>query len=510
VTHEATETPKPSAPADTAAGSYRSILKSTSIIGGSSVLNILIGMVKTKFVAVLLGPSGVGYMSMLVQIASLVTTVSGMGLSSSGVRQVAEAVGTGDQVRIARTVKTLRRTVWLTGAAGMLIMMLACVPISLLTFDSNDHALPIAFLSITILLAAVTSGQACILQGTRRIADLAKISVLGAVNGTVISIPCFYLWSEQGIVVSLVLCAVASLITSWWFARRVPIADIELPWRESADEARHMLTLGLGIMGGGLVTVLSMYLIRVILLRQFSLEDVGIYQAAFMLSGVLVGFVLSAMGTDYYPRLTAVAHDNEQVRQMVNQQTEISILLALPLLVGMMIFAPSIVRLFYAESFATAVPVLRWCLLGVFGRVLSWPLGFVMLAKGRGRLFFLTELLAVSVHVGAVYAFGPLWGLTGAGMAFMLMYIYYVVQMLLVVRMLAGWPWANASQMMVGLATFMMFVLFIVGGWPIDNLFLMPIEVGVLMLVTFLCIKRLSFKTGIGWRDMMRKFGVGR
>ena len=505
MTHEATETPKPSAPADTAAGSYRSILKSTSIIGGSSVLNILIGMVKTKFVAVLLGPSGVGYMGMLVQIASLVTTVSGMGLSSSGVRQVAEAVGTGDQERIARTVKTLRRTVWLTGAAGMLIMLLASVPISLVSFDSREHALPIAFLSITILLAAVTSGQACILQGTRRIADLAKISVLGAVNGTVISIPCFYVWGEQGIVVSLVLCAVASLITSWWFARRVPIKNIELPWQASVGEARQMFSLGVGIMGAGLVSALSMYVIRVVLLRQFDLNDVGIYQAAFVLSGILVGFVLSAMGTDYYPRLTAVAHDNDQVRRMVNEQSEISILLALPLLAGMMVFAPLIIQLFYAETFAAAVPVLRWCLLGALGRVLSWPLGYVILAKGRGKFYFITELLTASFHVATVYGFALLFGLPGAGVAFMAMYVFYMLLMLLVAHRLIGASWHYGIVKLVMTSIGVMGVLMYWSTLDLNFLVGWGLNITVLLVVSGYCLWELSSRSGVRIKAFFEK-----
>ena len=498
----------PVTPVAAETGRYRSVLRSTSLIGGASLINILIGMVKTKFVAILLGPTGVGLMGMLVQIAGLVTTVSGMGLSSSGVRQVAEAVGTGDDERIARTVKTLRHTVWLTGAAGMLVMILACVPISLISFDTTDYALPIAFLGITILLAAVTSGQACILQGTRRIADLAKVSVIGAANGTLISIPCFYLWGEQGIVVSLILCAVASLVTSWWFARRVPIKDVTLPWRASVGEARQMFSLGVGIMGAGLVSALSLYVIRVILLRQFDLDGVGIYQAAFALSGILVGFVLSAMGTDYYPRLTAVAHDNHQVRRMVNEQSEISILLALPLLMGMMVFAPLIIQLFYADTFVSAVPILRWCLLGALGRVLSWPLGYVILAKGKGRLFFVTETLGVGVHVVAVYWLALPFGLNGAGMAFLTMYVFYTVLMLWVAHRLIGATWQPGMMKLAFGAIFVLGAMMYGGSLDLNVLVRWGLDLAVLLIVSVYCVRELSTRSGVGLKEFYAKIGM--
>ena len=40
--------------------SYRQILRSSAIIGGASAINIVIGLVKMKAVALLLGPAGVG------------------------------------------------------------------------------------------------------------------------------------------------------------------------------------------------------------------------------------------------------------------------------------------------------------------------------------------------------------------------------------------------------------------------------------------------------------------
>src|SRR6266496_559201 len=114
---------------DSEGNSYNQILKSSIIIGGSSVITILVGIVRTKFMAVLLGPSGVGLMGMYISIANTMNTLAGMGVSSSGVRQIAEAAGTGDQIAIARTIITLRRTALALGALGALLLLAAARPI---------------------------------------------------------------------------------------------------------------------------------------------------------------------------------------------------------------------------------------------------------------------------------------------------------------------------------------------------------------------------------------------
>jgi PST family polysaccharide transporter len=89
---------------------YGQILKASALIGGSSVLNIAIGIVRTKAMAVLLGPAGFGLFGVYGSIANLTQCVAGMGINSSGVRQIAYAVGSGDTEQIARTTAVLRRT----------------------------------------------------------------------------------------------------------------------------------------------------------------------------------------------------------------------------------------------------------------------------------------------------------------------------------------------------------------------------------------------------------------
>ncbi|MFP4477545.1 MAG: O-antigen translocase, partial [Desulfatibacillaceae bacterium] len=367
---------------ESARASYRGVLKSTSLMGGASFIQILIRMIRVKFVAVLLGTSGVGLAGMYGQIINLATTASGMGLQGSGVKHVAESVGTGDAEQVARTAIALKRLVWVTGALGMLVLVVFSRPISVATFGTPEYTVPVAILGVVVFLTAITTGYASILRGHRRIAEIARIQVLGAVAGTVISIPCYYLWGLHGILVALVLGALVMLGINWWRARRVPIQNIHLSWKDTLAEGRGMMSLGVGLMGAALCGVVANYLIRVILIRRFDLSDVGVYQAAFNLSGVLVAFVLGAMAADYFPRLSAVASDNDEVSRVVREQAEIAVTLALPGLVAMMIFAPVIINVFYAEEFLEAVPILRWCVFGVLGRVLSWPLGFVILAKG--------------------------------------------------------------------------------------------------------------------------------
>lgn len=475
----------------------RSILKASSLIGGSAFIQILISMMRVKFVAVLLGPAGVGLMGVYSSIIQMVFTVSGMGIATSGVRQVAEAYGSGDDDKIARTVIALRRTVWITGILGLLVMVLGCALWSRASFGNAEYAWPIALLGSVILLMGVLTGQRCILQGTRRIADLAKITIVGAVNGTLISIPCFYLWGQKGIVPSLILSALATLITAWWFARRVAIKPVVSPWLESKTTAFQLLHFGLPVMLSGLMMALVAFLIRALLIRRVGLDGVGIYQAAFGLAGILVNFVLSAMGADYYPRLTAVAHDNEQVGREVNAQTEIALLLAVPGLAATMIFAPLAIAIFYTRKFDASIDILRWVVFGVFGRVISWPLGFVILAKGKGKTFFCAEFTSNAFHLLMIWLCVDAMGLPGTGIAFTLLYGFYTIMVLGVVYALTKETWTGHNLihillfggLLAGLGVNCAFTPILWLQWTISLV--------ILTCLSLYCLHRLSATTGI-------------
>lgn len=425
-------------------GSYGQILKSTTLVGGSQVINILLGMVRTKFMAVLLGPGGIGLAGLYQAATGLVGTLTGLGVGSSGVRQIAEAAGTGDETRIARTIVTLRRIALLLGALGMCATIVLCRPLSRATFGNPDQALPIAVLSVTLLFGSIAGGQTALIQGLRRIRDLASLNVLGAFFGTILGIPIIALWGRAGIVPMLLAVSAMGIVTSWWYARKVPLRSIRIGWRETFAEGRGLLKLGLVFMASGLMSTAVLYLIRVIIVRELGLDAVGLYQSANTLANLYIGFILNAMGMDFYPRLTAVAGDNPTCNRLVNEQTEVGLLIAAPGIVATLIFAPLVIQLFYSTAFTAAYQVLRWQILGIFLRVVSWPMGFVLLAKGRGRAFFWSELAANVVHLGLVWVGVTLRGLEGTGMAFFALYVFYTGMIFGVVKVISGFHWSRA------------------------------------------------------------------
>jgi PST family polysaccharide transporter len=416
------------------------------VIGGSSVLNIGIGIVRTKVMAVLLGPAGVGLLGIYGSIVDLTLSIAGMGINSSGVRQIAEAVGSKDMGRIARTVTVLRRTSILVGLAGTAFLVVLSRQVSTVTFGSDQHAMAVALLSLAVFFRLVSDAQGALIQGMRRISDLARMAVFGALFGTIISILVVYFLREEGVVPALVGVASMSLVTSCWYSRKVRIQPPRMAASEVRRELFPLLKLGFAFMVSAFLMMGAGYAVRTIVLRVVGFEAAGFYQSGWTLGGLYVGFILQAMGADFYPRLTSVANDNAACNRMVNEQAHVSLLLAGPGVIATLTFAAAVITVFYTAKFEAAVGLLRWICLGMTLRVITWPMGFLIVAKGNSHLMIWTDLAWTVVNVGLSWTCVRNFGLNGAGIAFFVSYLFHGLMIYPIVRRLSGFRWSVANR----------------------------------------------------------------
>lgn len=425
---------------------YGQILKSSAIIGGSTILKVGIGIVRTKIMALLLGPAGFGLAGLYTSIITLAQSIAGIGINSSGVRQIAEATGSGDQDRVAKTTMVLHRTSVVLGLLGSILLVLFSKQVSIVTFGDAKQRRAVCLISLAVLFQLISAGQGALIQGMRRIGDLAKMNVIGALSGLVISIPVVYFMREKGIAISLVLVAATTIITSWWYSRKIRIHFMQLTYSQIRQEAAGLLKLGIAFMVSGLLVPGVAYFVRVMLLHKEGMAATGIYQSAWTLGGLYVSFILQAMGADFYPRLSAVASVNAECNRLVNEQAHVGLLIVGPGVLATLTFAPVVIALFYSAKFGGAVEVLRWVCLGATMQVVTWPMGFIIVAKSRQNLFLMSEILWAISAVGLAWICVARWGLKGAGIAFFLSCLTHGILVYPIIQRLSGFRWSLENQ----------------------------------------------------------------
>lgn len=404
-------------------------------MGGAQVVSLAAGFVRAKVVAMVFGASGIGLIGVLNSFSGNISSFVAWGLSASGVRVIAGASEAERPVRVS-AVRYLGR--WLSWL-GLAVALILFWPMGRVTFASDEYTLELAIAGLAVPCVVASAAWSAILQSTGQLKTLAKIQVFGAFAGLLLGLPLIYFGGTFGVALSILLAAAVLAAALWQAARRHYPAD-SVP--ANAADIRQLLHLGGALMAVGWLAQLSSYLVRLTIIRGYGLESAGHYQAAFAIAGNLGGFVIVAMGADFFRRISE-ARDEKEAAHLAEKQIQAGLLLGLPLLAGLLTMGRFCLHLLYADSFDAAIPLLSWMVWGIFLRLIAWPLGYWLLARGSTSAVVVSEAIVNAVMVVLPLILTPDFGLLGAALGFCGSYVIYAGLMIGFARWRSG-IWLSA------------------------------------------------------------------
>lgn len=424
------------------ANSYRSIFRGMKIFGGVQAFQMAVALLRGKFVAIILGQAGMGVTSLFTSSAATIQQFASLGVPVATARDVADEngdAGVGTMPgRLALTVAASRLATLLTGFCAAVFCVIFASTLSRFTFGSASETVGFALLGAFVWLQMAGANEVALLQGLRDLRRLSRSSLLASAVGLLAVVPMYWFWGMAAIVPSLVaMSAIACAVYRYNSARALgelalpPLRSI--PLVEVWPVTKRLVAFGIVLTLAAVFTQAAIYLVNVFVRSAGTYDDVGYYSAGTSVCNQCVTMVFAAMAMDYFPRLIKCIASPLQWQPAVRRQAELVALLAAPVAVALMLFAPLVVRLLFTDSYLPMVPMLRWMAAGMFMRSLSYPLGYVILAKGNRLLYFLIEGLACNlVFVGAMCLSFTLWGIDGFGIATVVVYaadtaLYYTV-----------------------------------------------------------------------------------
>jgi O-antigen/teichoic acid export membrane protein len=430
-----------------------SLLKATLILGSGSAISLLASLLANKLYALWVGPEGVGLLGLFQGLLGLASIVAGMGLSSGLVRLGAAEIA---EKNLAKVV-ALRQAAW-----QILFLCVGGVALSLLVFSqpitqfmlAGSSQWTIIWIVLALGLSMAAGVNIGLLNAYHRVSVLAKVTASSSVLGAIFGITAVWLWKHEAIPLVILGLPLAQFILATFYSRRLNLPTIKASAKEVKAARNALFRFGLPFTGSQMVGSAVQLGLPFLVLYQLGQENVGYYRAAVMFSVGYVGFLLNALGQDFYPRLSALKDQPEAFKEAIHAQQRFMVLLGSPLVALSIAFAPLIIRLIFSVEFLPALEVLHWQLLGDLPKFVSWTLGYAVLAALPSRSYLLTETVGGLCLLAFSYL-GMLWfGLEGLGIGFLLCYLVYLffLTYFLIVKKLWSPRWSNAGLLVVGLA----------------------------------------------------------
>lgn len=395
--------------------SYKHIFKYTGLFGGVQGLNILIGLVRNKIIAWLLGPSGLGLISIYNTASALLQNSTNFGLQMSGVREISRAFDIGDNATVERHIRILRSWSLFAALLGFFVCIAASNALSYWSFSSGDYTLEFICLAPVVAMAAISGGETAILKATRRLKQLAKISVGGVLGALIVSVPLYYRFGDKGIIPSLVIIAIVQMILATAYSYKYYPLSITLK-KDDLAEGKKLVSLGTAFVIAGIFGSGAEFIIRTFL-SDMSVSLAGLYNAGYMITMTYAGMVFAAMETDYYPHLSAVCNDTDKMNGAANRQIEVSLIIVTPMLVALMVCLPIIIPMLFSSKFMPVIGMTQIAVIAMYFRAVNLPVAYIMLAKGDSKSYMLLELVYdVLIVLTIMFGYNN-WGLDGTGVA---------------------------------------------------------------------------------------------
>lgn len=409
-------------------------LKATTLFGGVQIIGIIVSVIKNKLVALLIGPVGVGIVELYNSTIRLIKSFTDFSIEVSAVREVSISYKTGDKAQFNHKVGVFSRIVWLTGLLGLLVCLLGSPLWSKMTFGDYEHTLAFAILSVVLLLEQLRSGKTVILQGTGQYRSMALSGVFGSILGLVTTVPIYYFMGLDGIVAVLVITIASSYLIAYYYASRVKVEKVSLTFNQTIQEGKGMLSQGILISINYLLSSLIFYVLRIFITDKGGAAELGLYAASFVIVTTYLGMVFQSVSKEYFPRISALSKDNVKFCEAINDQIYLILLILGPLVAVFLVFSDQLLMLLYSDKFTGASLMMALCMVGVIYQAPSWCMGYAFLAKGDNKAFILFETIAKTQRIITDIVFYLLWGLTGIGVSFIVSYIYYSIQSIIVCK----------------------------------------------------------------------------
>lgn len=301
----------------------------------------------------------------------------------------------------------------------------------------------------------------------------------------------------DGIVPGIVFSTIGNCVVTYHFARTVKIEKIVMSIKDTIDISKALVSLGFALVIASLIGNLTNYLINISITHFGGLSDLGLYGAGMSITMQAMSFVFSSMASDYFPRLSASMGDKELMNQTINEQSEIILYLAVPILSVFMIISPLLIRILLSADFLPVAGFIRIICVGMLMRAASYALGYASFARGDKKVYLFLEggysnFSNLVLSVGMYY----LWGLNGLALSFVVNYSLYYILIRFVDAKRYGYQASNDVNMLIFLSVLLMFLLLAIS-YLLPKVWYYSIGCVITLVLCLFYLKALNAKTGI-------------
>ena len=404
------------------------LYKTTAIMGVSTFAAMLAGLIRAKFLAVTLGPSGVGIFSQAMTFLQSAETICGLGISVGVTKYIAEMRHKKERQGIITTVASFFTLQGLSFGVFFALILLFSKRISGFIFSSPDYAPYLILASMAVFFSVLITSMETALLGLSRPDSFSRARILYYFLGLgVLMISVGLLKLKGGFFYFLINAVLSFAVVSVFlvkalkekasvFLRDVAKAVRRLDYRSGWGK---LLSYGAVMLVSSAFSWLAILYVRSLVISRLGANFNGFYQVVFALTGYYTPFFTNAVWGYLFPKLSA-AGNTKPMSLEVNRTLRFTQLFLVPLIAVLFIFRKAFVVTVFSEEFLPSLSIFPLYLTGSFFYMLVYIVGTPLLAQKKLKAYFSVNILHNALYAGLFTALVSVMGFRAIPFSYLL------------------------------------------------------------------------------------------
>ena len=274
------------------------LLKITAKLGSANTITFIGSLIKNKIIAIFLGTAGMGIVSQLSGFLNLLTNLGTIGMQQ-GVTKFSAACMIGSEKKVD-SKSILSVALFLVGIITLVILFLVVLfnkKISSLIFSDDSYGFGIVVVALSLPFIAFTTIFSYYFKGVGKINLLFKSSILSSFIGLLASLFLIWAFSIKGVILQIFTTGLISFLIFYLFYYFLPenrSKKIRLFYIFNIsyvkDIIKELFKHGSVIYVSNFLLPLSLLIIRSLIIKDFGIEQNGVFQSIMIVSAIFISF----------------------------------------------------------------------------------------------------------------------------------------------------------------------------------------------------------------------------
>lgn len=408
---------------------YSRVFSLTSL---STLIKFLSGIISTKFVAVLIGPTGVALLGQLRSFNAVIQTLASGGLNSGIVKYSAEYKDSekdfNDQLSTALAINAI-----LTSIFSICLIAFSSF-FSVLILFTNEYLSVFIIFGITLPLYILNGIILSVLNGLKQFKKYVTINIITSLAGTLFTVLLVYFFNIKGALISAVTFQSFVLIITLFYSKNEKwIKVIFSRFKLNRKYWKNFSKFSLMALASAVATPITDMLIRHTLTDSFSLTSTGCWEGINRISTMYLMVFTVSFSVYFLPRFAELKTNNE-IKYEIKKAIKVFSPLILIISVIIYLLRNDIVLLLFSGRFDQMNDLFLFQLIGDNLRILSVLFAYLCMAKAWTGIFIFSELFFNFLYWFLMLFLIKNFGLMGSTISFAITYTFSLIYFLIVIK----------------------------------------------------------------------------